>query len=126
MYQMRGNITLAPVLWLVIWHGSFEKQPLGWSIAMVSNDRTYIAIQDGDSRLTSNSPVHHFGDERRRSAGEDAPAHAKHSLQPVFEEEAGGEPGFDGIVGRSSALRTVLHDIKMVASTDSTVLRTHL
>ena len=32
------------------------------------------------------------------------------------------DQGFDGIVGRSSALRTVLREIKTVAPTDSTVL----
>jgi formate hydrogenlyase transcriptional activator len=54
----------------------------------------------------SNPPVRYFEDEQRRSA----------------EDEATGELGFDGIVGRSNALRTVLHEIKTVAPTGSTVL----
>jgi formate hydrogenlyase transcriptional activator len=49
-------------------------------------------------------------------------AQAKDTLEPLFEDEVSGEPGFDGIVGQSKALRTVLRDIKLVASTDSTVL----
>jgi formate hydrogenlyase transcriptional activator len=48
--------------------------------------------------------------------------YAEDNLQPIFEDEATAEPGFDGIVGRSNALRTVLHEIKTVAPIDSTVL----
>src|SRR5262249_41617206 len=40
----------------------------------------------------------------------------------LFAEEIYAEPGFEGIVGRSNALRTVLGEIKTVAPTDSTVL----
>ena len=93
---------------------------------MGSNDRTYIAAHRGESRLMSNSLVHYFGDERRRSAGEDSPmghsAQAKTNLHPDFEDQTRGEPGFDGIVGRSNALRNVLREITLVAPTDSTVL----
>jgi formate hydrogenlyase transcriptional activator len=74
----------------------------------------------------SDVPVQYFGDERRRSTRDDArieaTAQPKDNLQSLFEDEANGEPGFDGIVGRSNALRTVLREIKMVAPTDSTVL----
>jgi formate hydrogenlyase transcriptional activator len=49
-------------------------------------------------------------------------AQAKDELQSLYEDEAFGEPGFYGIVGRSNALRSVLHEIKTVAPTDSTVL----
>ena len=93
---------------------------------MGSNDRTYIAAHRGESRLMSNSLVHYFGDERRRSAGEDSPmghsAQAKTNLHPDFEDQTRGEPGFDGIIGRSSALRNVFREITLVAPTDSTVL----
>jgi formate hydrogenlyase transcriptional activator len=44
------------------------------------------------------------------------------NLQTVFDDEPTGELDFDGIVGRSIALRSVLHEIKTVAPTDSTVL----
>ena len=92
---------------------------------MGSNDRMNIALHGDDSRFMSNPSVHYFEDERRRSAGEDGlmehTGHANDNLQPLFfEDEA--KLGFDGIVGRSNALRTVLHEIKTVAPTDSTVL----
>jgi formate hydrogenlyase transcriptional activator len=39
-----------------------------------------------------------------------------------IEEEVRSEPGFEGIVGQSAALRQVLQLVEMVATTDSTVL----
>ena len=94
--------------------------------AMGSNDSTSIAVHGDESRFMSNPPVQYLEDERGLSAGEDDPMghtdQAKDNPQPLFEDEACGEPGFDGIVGRSKALRTVLQEIKTVASTDSTVL----
>ena len=90
---------------------------------MASNDCTYNAVHGGESRLTSSSSVHDFGDGPRHSAGGDAPtAQAKDNFHPVLNKEPGGEPGFGGIVGQSSALGSVLRDVRMVASTDSTVL----
>ena len=93
---------------------------------MGSNDYTSIAVHIDESRFMSNPSVQYLEDEWRCSAGNDGPmghsAQAKDTLEPLFEDEASGEPGFDGIVGQSKALRTVLRDIKMVASTDSTVL----
>jgi formate hydrogenlyase transcriptional activator len=90
---------------------------------MASNGCTHAAVHGGESRLAGNSSVHYFGDEWRHSAGEDAPiAPTKDNLQPVVSEDVGCQSGFDGIVGRSSALRAVLRDAKMVASTNSTVL----
>jgi formate hydrogenlyase transcriptional activator len=90
------------------------------------NDCTYIAVHGDESGFMSNPSVRNFEDERRRSAGEDGSmghtGHAKDNLQPIFEDEATGELGFDGIVGRSNSLRSVLHEIKTVAPTDSTVL----
>ena len=44
------------------------------------------------------------------------------SLEGLFDDEVGGEPDFDGIIGHSNALRSVLREIRMVAPTDSTVL----
>jgi formate hydrogenlyase transcriptional activator len=47
----------------------------------------------------------------------------KDNTQYIFEDEVcAGEPGFDGIVGRSNSLRIVLREIKTVAPTDSAVL----
>jgi formate hydrogenlyase transcriptional activator len=92
---------------------------------MGSNDCTYIAVHGNESPFMSN-PSEYLEDEREHFAGEDGPmghaATGKTNFQPLFEDEANGKLGFDGIVGRSSALRTVLREIKMVASTDSTVL----
>jgi formate hydrogenlyase transcriptional activator len=45
------------------------------------------------------------------------------SLECLFDYDGiGGEPSFDGIIGQSAALRSVLREIRMVAPTDSTVL----
>ena len=44
------------------------------------------------------------------------------SLECLFDEEVDGGPNFDGIIGRSKALCSVLREISMVAPTDSTVL----
>ncbi len=40
----------------------------------------------------------------------------------LFEERVGSEPGFEGIVGRSAALRQVLQLVETVATTDSNVM----
>ena len=42
--------------------------------------------------------------------------------KPYLEEEIRSEPGFEGIVGQSAALREVLQLVEMVAASDSTVL----
>ena len=93
---------------------------MGW------NDWKYVAVHGDESRFLSNPPVQYVEDERGRSAGEVVPlghtAQAQENRQPLFEDEDYGEPDFDGIVGRSNALRSVLHEIKTVAPTDSTVL----
>ncbi len=93
---------------------------MGW------NDWKYVAVHGDESRFLSNPPVQYMQDERGRSAGEVGPlghtAQAQENRQPLFEDEDYGEPDFDGIVGRSNALRSVLHEIKTVAPTDSTVL----
>ncbi len=90
---------------------------------MGSNDCTCIAVHGDESRYMSNPSVQYPEDERRRLIGEDSLTdQAEDNLQSLFGDEACGEPGFDGIVGRSNALRIVLREIKMVAPTDSTVL----
>jgi len=93
---------------------------MGW------NDWKYVAVHGDESRFLSNPPVQYMQDERGRSAGEVGPlghtAQAQENRQPLFEDEDYGEPGFDGIIGRSNALRSVLHEVKTVAPTDSTVL----
>ncbi len=93
---------------------------MGW------NDRNYIAVYGDESRFMSNPSVQYMEDERRGSTGEAGPlghaAQEQENLQRLFQGEDYGEPDFDGIVGRSNALRSVLHEIKTVAPTDSTVL----
>jgi len=93
---------------------------MGW------DDCKHIAVQGDESRFMSNPPVQYMDDERRGLAGEVGPlgytARAQENRQHLFEDEDQGEPDFDGIVGRSNALRSVLHEIKTVAPTDSTVL----
>jgi formate hydrogenlyase transcriptional activator len=44
------------------------------------------------------------------------------AAEPLFGDDVCGESVFDGIVGRSNAMRALLSEIKTVASTDSTVL----
>jgi formate hydrogenlyase transcriptional activator len=92
---------------------------------MGSNDFTYISVHGDKSRFISNSSVQYLQDERRLPPRRDQIAligPPQDNLQPLFVDELHGEPGFDGIVGRSNALRSVLREIRMVASTDSTVL----
>ena len=86
-------------------------------------------VHSAKSRFMSNPSVQYLPDERRRSAGEDGrtgPTLVKKTsfVQESLYHENGAccDQGFDGIVGRSSALRTVLREIKTVAPTDSTVL----
>jgi formate hydrogenlyase transcriptional activator len=90
---------------------------------MGSNDCTYLAIHGDESRFVSNPSNQYL--EWRRSEENGAMEHTTHAqdnLQSLFQDEVSCEPGFDRIVGRSNALRTVLREIEMVAATDSTVL----
>jgi formate hydrogenlyase transcriptional activator len=94
---------------------------------MSSNDCTYIDVHADEASLIGNPPLQYLEDERRSASGEDAltgTAQTKDglSLESLFEGEIYDEPGFDGIIGRSSALRAVLREIRIVAPTDSTVL----
>ena len=66
-------------------------------------------------------------DERRGRAGQNGVSETAQmkdglALECLFDGEVGAEASFDGIIGRSSALRTVLREIQTVAPTDSTVL----
>jgi formate hydrogenlyase transcriptional activator len=92
---------------------------------MGSNDCTYIAVHGDESPFVSNQ-LEDLERERERFTEEVGPmehaATVEAAFQPLFGEQIPGEPGFDAVVGRSNALRSVLHDIKTVAPTDSTVL----
>jgi formate hydrogenlyase transcriptional activator len=93
---------------------------------MSSNDCTYIDVHPDEASFISNPSLQYLEDERRSAGGEDgltetAQMKAGLSLGCLF-DEADGEPNFGGTIGRSSALRTVLREIRMVAPTDSTVL----
>ena len=94
---------------------------------MSSNDYPYVGMHADESGVMSNSSLRYLEDERTGSAGEDdltQTARMKDglALECLFDDEVGGEPSFDGIIGRSSALRSLLREIRMVAPTDSTVL----
>ena len=93
---------------------------------MSSNNVPSIAVNGDESCFMCHPSVQYWDEKQRRFTQEGGPmshtAQAKYNLQPLFEDEVSCEPGFDGIVGRSNALRTVLREIKTVAPTDSTVL----
>ena len=94
---------------------------------MSSNDSTWISARGDESSFASNLLLEYLGDEGRGPAGEDgltetAPMKDGLSLECLFDDEIGEEPNFDGIIGRSKALCSVLREIQMVAPTDSTVL----
>jgi formate hydrogenlyase transcriptional activator len=94
---------------------------------MSSSDYPYAVMRGDETSVVSSPSVQYLGDERRSFGGEDGPAEAAQikdglSLECLFDDETGGEPTFDGIIGQSGALRSVLREIRMVAPTDSTVL----
>src|SRR5579863_3939003 len=94
---------------------------------MSSNDYPYVAVHGDETSVFNNPPPQYLEDERRSFAGEDgltetAPMNDGLSLECLFDDEVDREANFDGIIGRSSALRSVLREIRMVAPTDSTVL----
>jgi formate hydrogenlyase transcriptional activator len=75
----------------------------------------------------SSPSLRYFEDERRSFGGEDGLTETAQmkdglSLECLFDDEVGGEANFDGVIGHSNALRSVLREIRMVAPTDSTVL----
>ena len=79
------------------------------------------------SHFRINPPVQDLDDERPRVAGDSgqagiAPKKDNFAPELFFEDYVCTEQAFDGIVGRSNALRSVLREIETVAPTDSTVL----
>jgi formate hydrogenlyase transcriptional activator len=98
-----------------------------WRNAMSLNDYPYAAVHGGDTSAISSSSLRYLEDERRSSAEEEALTETARmkdglSLECLFDDEAGGDPNFEGIIGHSNALRSVLREIRMVAPTGSTVL----
>ena len=94
---------------------------------MSSNDYPYVPVRGDETSVMSSSSLQYLEDERRGFAGEDGLTETAQmkdglSLECLFDDEVGGEPNFDGIIGHSNALRLVLREIMMVAPTDSTVL----
>ena len=94
---------------------------------MSSNEYPYVAVHGDETNVLSNPSLHYLEDEQRGFAGEDDFTETTQmkdglSLECLFDDEVGGEPNFDGIIGHSNALRAVLREIMMVAPTDSTVL----
>ena len=92
---------------------------------MSSNDNTWISARSDESSF--HSLLECLEGERLGHGVKDGLSETTHmkdglSLECIFDDEVGGEPSFDGIIGRSRALRDVLREIRMVAPTDSTVL----
>ncbi len=89
------------------------------------NDGTWIGVRGDESSF--HSLLECLAEERRGSDGADGLTETAQmkdglSLESLFDEEDRGEIAFDGVIGRSTALRAVLREIRMVAPTDSTVL----
>jgi formate hydrogenlyase transcriptional activator len=94
---------------------------------MSSNDYTCNDRHADEASLISNPSLQNLEGELRSAGGEDGltkTAQMKDglSLECLFDDEGGGEVSFDGIIGHSNALRSVLREVRMVAPTDSTVL----
>src|ERR1700727_3133496 len=94
---------------------------------MSSDDCTNVDVRRDDSPFISNPLFEYLEDDRRDPAEEDGLIGTVQmkdglSLECLFDDEVGEEPNFDGIIGHSNALRSVLREIRMVAPTDSTVL----
>lgn len=94
---------------------------------MSSTDYPYAAVHGDETSVTSSPSLQYLEDERRGFGGEDGLTETAQmkdglSLECLFDDEVGAEANFDGIIGRSKALCSVLREIRMVAPTDSTVL----
>jgi formate hydrogenlyase transcriptional activator len=93
---------------------------------MSLNDYTCNDAHADEASLISNPSLQYLEDERRRAGGDSLTETAQIkdglSLECLFDGEVGGVLNFDGIIGQSAALRSVLREIRMVAPTDSTVL----
>jgi formate hydrogenlyase transcriptional activator len=92
----------------------------------MSSSEVCINVRGYRSPIMNNSLVEYLEDMQSGPTRDDRlieAAQTKGGLSPeCLFDEVGGEPSFEGIIGRSSALRTVLREIRMVAPTDSTVL----
>src|SRR6516165_9878951 len=85
----------------------------GWSFAVAFESRTNM----GATMTIAEAGWGHWG--------LDTAARAVSSTvkdEPSFEEESRSEANFEGIVGQSVALREVLEQVEMVATSDATVL----
>jgi formate hydrogenlyase transcriptional activator len=94
---------------------------------MGSSDHQYTRM-DGDEAVVIGSPsLRYLEDERKSFREGDGLAETIQmkdglSLKHLLDDEVTRELTFDGIIGQSGALRSVLSEIRMVAPTDSTVL----
>jgi formate hydrogenlyase transcriptional activator len=84
-------------------------------------------VHGDETSVMSSLSIKYLEDERRSFGGEDGLTETAQTkdglaLECLFEDEIHNEPGFEGIIGRSNAMRAVLNEIKTVAPTDSTVL----
>jgi formate hydrogenlyase transcriptional activator len=109
--------------WFMILPGSCGAEAVDWSQAMSATFYTY----GNESGLMSDAPVQGLDDERpdvTENSEQAGTALSRDSLalESLFENDVRSEPAFDGIVGKSYALRSVLREIETVAPTDSTVL----
>jgi formate hydrogenlyase transcriptional activator len=94
---------------------------------MSANDYPYVVVHGDETGVMSSPSFQYLEDEGGSFGGKDGLAETAHmkdglSLECLSDDEVGGEPIFDGIIGRSKALCAVLREIRMVAPTDSTVL----
>jgi formate hydrogenlyase transcriptional activator len=94
---------------------------------MSSSDYPYAAMHGDETSMVGSPSLQYLEDERKSFSGEDDPTETAPmkdglSLECLFDGEVDGEPSFDGIIGQSGALRSILREIRMVAPTDSTVL----
>jgi formate hydrogenlyase transcriptional activator len=94
---------------------------------MSSNCYPYIGVHGDETSVMSSPSLQNLEDERRSFGGGDGLTETAQTkdglaLESFFGGEVYDDPDFEGIVGRSNALRMVLREIKTVAPTDSTVL----
>jgi formate hydrogenlyase transcriptional activator len=94
---------------------------------MSSNYYPYIGVHGDETSVMSSPSLQNLEDERRSFGGGDGLTETAQTkdglaLESFFGGEVYDDPDFEGIVGRSNALRMVLREIKTVAPTDSTVL----
>ena len=93
---------------------------------MNSNDCPYVAVHGDETSVMTSPSLQYSEDERSSFGAEDGLTETAQTKGGLALESPEGkiydDPDFEGIVGRSNTLRTVLDEIKTVAPTDSTVL----